>query len=280
MPVRIAMLLALLILLFMTALAIGIVGNIAGIGGGVLLMLIFLFIMGLNPVLAGGLSLITIISSTLAGSMLNREQGAIDRRLFFNISAMAGTGAVLGSVASYFIVLSAFKLYFGFTVLGLGLFSFISTRYELKRNYASKHLNETFAESGKGSMPIFKSHRSLAAVSFVAGIISGMFGVGIGAVVGTFLASIKHVHPKVAFSTIVASMIITSSIGAVTHLSRPGIPFSGMLILVPLVGGAATGGLAGASISNRMSFASLRSSQSYIIMFFGALSIVVSLLAK
>ncbi|MDG7045162.1 MAG: sulfite exporter TauE/SafE family protein [Nitrososphaerota archaeon] len=270
-----------LLLLFFAALAIGILGNVAGIGGGVLLMLIFIFLLGIDPVVAGGLSLLTIISSTAFGSLINRGQGSIDKRLFLDIAVLSGTGAVIGSVLSYYIIVSSFKLFFGITVLGLGLFSFISARIEIRVNRDKDYLKRTFAESHESGLDRFRSHRSLALVSFIAGIISGTFGVGIGAVVGTFLTSIKHIHPKVAFSTLLASMIITSTVGAAVHFSEPGLAVNMMLLmmlLVPLLTGAALGGFTGAQLSNRMSFSSLRSSQSYIVMFFGALSIAMSLL--
>jgi uncharacterized membrane protein YfcA len=270
-----------LLLLFFSALAIGILGNVAGIGGGVLLMLIFIFLLGIDPVVAGGLSLLTIISSTAFGSLINREQGSIDKRLFLDIAVLSGAGAVIGSVLSYYIIVSSFKLFFGITVLGLGLFSFISARIEIRVNRDKDYLKRTFAESHESGLDRFRSHRSLALVSFIAGIISGTFGVGIGAVVGTFLTSIKHIHPKVAFSTLLASMIITSTVGAAVHFSEPGLAVNMMLLmmlLVPLLTGAALGGFTGAQLSNRMSFSSLRSSQSYIVMFFGALSIAMSLL--
>lgn len=266
-----------LLLLFFSALAIGILGNIAGIGGGVLLMLIFIFLLDINPVAAGGLSLFTIISSTAFGSLINRGQGSIDKRLFLNIAVLSGAGAVMGSVLSYYIVVSSFKLFFGITVLGLGLFSFISARIEIRANRGKDYLKKTFAESHESGLDRFRSYRSLALVSLIAGIISGTFGVGIGAVVGTFLTSIKHIHPKVAFSTLLASMIVTSTVGAVVHFSEPGLSVN-MMLLVPLLTGAALGGFTGAQLSNRMSFSSLRSSQSYIVMFFGALSIAMSLL--
>ena len=71
-----------LVLLFITALVVGIIGNIAGIGGGVLIMAIFLFLFRINPVLAGGFSLITIVTSAAVGSLSNLRQNAISRNFF------------------------------------------------------------------------------------------------------------------------------------------------------------------------------------------------------
>ena len=67
-----------LVLLFITALAVGIIGNIAGIGGGVLIMAIFLFLFRINPVLAGGFSLITIITSA-AGRIIVKPKAKCDK---------------------------------------------------------------------------------------------------------------------------------------------------------------------------------------------------------
>jgi uncharacterized membrane protein YfcA len=71
-----------LVSLFITALAVGIIGNIAGIGGGVLIMAIFLFLFRINPVLAGGFSLVTIITSAAIGSLSNLRQNAVSSSFF------------------------------------------------------------------------------------------------------------------------------------------------------------------------------------------------------
>ena len=269
------------VLLLVSALAIGIIGNIAGIGGGVFLMLIFLFWLRIDPVTAGGLSLLTIIASTSAGSAVNSEKGSIDPSLFRKIGIPAVIGAVIGSVLSFFIVLAIFKLFFGVAVVCIGFFSFISMRTEISRNARKDYLKKSFAEYRK-SMGDKQDESSgvdysfFRPVSLIAGFISGLFGVGIGAVVGTFLASIKHIHPKVAFSTVLVTMVLTSAVGASVHFLKAGFGITNLILLVPLLVGAAIGGFLGATISAEMSFRKLRSYQSYIVMFFGALSITLS----
>jgi len=272
------------IVLLVSALAIGVIGNIAGIGGGVFLMLIFLFWLRIDPVTAGGLSLLTIISSTSAGSIVNRGKGSIDPELFRRIGFPALFGAIIGSIASFFIVLVIFKLFFGVVVLSIGFFSYLSMRIEISRNRNKDYLLKSFSEytntagedHSAGRIAKYSLFRS---VSFIAGTLSGLFGVGIGAVVGTFLTSIKHVHPKIAFSTVLVTMVLTSAVGAVVHFLRVGLPFYSIILLVPLLIGAAIGGFLGASVSAEMSFKKLRSYQSYIVMFFGTLSIVLASLS-
>ena len=268
------------ILIFLaTAFAIGSVGNIAGIGGGVLLMVVLLFVFKMNPVLAGGFSLLTIIASTVAGSAFNAKAKAIDKRLFYVIAMAAGTGAVLGSVASYLIAVGTFDLAFGFTSLALGIFSLAATKAETRKNRGKAYLKESFNEYrvAGGVLATPGAGYGTGAVSLIAGLLAGLFGIGIGAVMGTFLTAIRRINPKTAFSTVVAAMIITSAVGATTHFLKPGLDISSMVLAMPLVIGGALGGLLGAYASARISFVALRSFQGYVIIIFGIIAIVSSL---
>ena len=68
----------LLVLIPLFAMLIAFISNMAGIGGGALLVLFFLYYAGLSSVSAGGLSLITIATSSLIGSYSNIRQGFIN----------------------------------------------------------------------------------------------------------------------------------------------------------------------------------------------------------
>jgi|GEM_PF-1059443 len=265
-----------IIIFLISSIAIGIIGNIAGIGGGVFLMIIFLYIFNINPVISGGLSLITIVASTLAGSNMNMKQGAIDRSLFYVVAIAAGVGAILGAIICYFVAINVFHLFFGIIVFCIGLFSFLATKSEIKKNKGAAYLKQSFKEYVANNKPLnYSKNNSIFGVSFIAGILSGLFGLGIGAVVGTYLTAIKHIHPKIAFSTIVAVMVLTSTLGAVVHFMKYGMQYQYFLLAMPLVIGAALGGFTGAKLSSNMNFSKLRSFQSYVVMFFGALSILM-----
>jgi hypothetical protein len=135
------------ILIFLaTAFAIGSVGNIAGIGGGVLLMVVLLFVFKMNPVLAGRVQPPHHNREHRCGFGIQR-QGQGDRQEAFLCYCMAaGTGAVIGSVASYFIAVGTFDLAFGFTSLSLGIFSLAATKIEARKNRGKAYLKESFNE--------------------------------------------------------------------------------------------------------------------------------------
>ncbi|MCL4428846.1 MAG: TSUP family transporter [Deltaproteobacteria bacterium] len=73
--------------LFITTIFVGIVGNAIGIGGGILLVPFFIFYMHLSPLEASGLSLFTIMLSTLGGSYIFYKDKTIDLNLS-SISAL------------------------------------------------------------------------------------------------------------------------------------------------------------------------------------------------
>ncbi|MEM3201405.1 MAG: sulfite exporter TauE/SafE family protein [Candidatus Micrarchaeaceae archaeon] len=262
------------------ALGVGVIGNIAGIGGGVLLMLIFLFAFKINPVIAGGLSLLTIIASNAAGSAINVRYGAIDKHIFYAISIPASLGATAGAITSYFIAPGTFNVFFGIAVFCIGLFSFSSSRIEIAKGKGKAYIRESFIDyKREHSKNEIGSRLGLGFAALVAGVLSGLFGIGIGSITGTFLTSVKHVHPKVAFSSVVAAMIITSLIGAAVHFAKPGTDYFNALILsLPLIAGGVLGGFSGAALSERMSFARLRLFQGYIVMLFGILAVLMGLL--
>jgi uncharacterized membrane protein YfcA len=269
------------IVFLFSSLASGVVGNIAGIGGGVFLMIIFLFAFKINPVIAGGLSLITILASTIAGSTINKKQGAIDKRLLYTIGIFAGIGAVIGSVLSNYITVQSFSLFFGIVVFMIGVLSYTSFRMEISRNIGKSYTQETFREyrkkSGNNHMAQGKG-RGTEIVAFVSGMLAGLFGLGIGGIMGTFLTAIRHIHPKIAFSTVVAAMIETSIHRTLIHFMKFETALYYYLLALPLVAGGAIGGLIGAILSGNMTFSRLRRSQSYIVMFFGILAISMSLI--
>ncbi|MGC8699615.1 MAG: TSUP family transporter, partial [Candidatus Micrarchaeia archaeon] len=122
-----------ILLLFATALVVGLIGNLVGIGGGVLIMIILLFGFKMQPVLAGGLSLLTILASASVGTLSNIMQRALSKELFSLIAVFAGAGVLLGSIIPYLLNTKSFDTLFGFVSIGIGLFSILAARRDAKK---------------------------------------------------------------------------------------------------------------------------------------------------
>jgi uncharacterized membrane protein YfcA len=243
---------------------VGIIGNAIGIGGGILLIPFFLFYMHLHPIEASGLSLFTIIASTLGGSIRFFKEKAVDKNLYLMIALFAIPGVILGSVISKFVEVKQFTNIFGFIIICIGLFSVIATKKQ------SKTITEDIHNY------VIKSPFSIRIFSLIAGFISGLLGIGIGGITGTFLTAIEQIPPRIAFSTIIFVMPLTSMIGSLVHFSY--IKFSPKILvfLIPLTIGAITGSQIGAFISKNSKAKHLRLYQGWIITFLGFLMLIIN----
>ncbi len=255
------------IILFFTAIAVSAVGNIAGVGGGVLLVPFFIFYMGLNPVAAGGLSLITILASTIGGSYMNFKEGAVDKKLYYYIVVFAVIGVLIGSFANRFIQPFIFEVVFGVIIVCLGIIAVYLTHKQLPASKATDDKEKTE----------ITRKRTTGAVSSIAGFLSGFLGIGIGGIMGVFLTAAERIPPRIAFSTIIAVMIVTSAIGAVAHFYGGGISSEVLLYAIPLAPGAIAGGAIGAVLARRSSSRKLRFFQAYLTISFGVLELLLTL---
>ncbi|MGC9099564.1 MAG: sulfite exporter TauE/SafE family protein [Candidatus Micrarchaeia archaeon] len=266
-----------ILLLFATALVVGLIGNLVGIGGGVLIMIILLFGFKMQPVLAGGLSLLTILASASVGTLSNIMQRALSKELFSLIAVFAGAGVLLGSIIPYLLNTKSFDTLFGFVSIGIGLFSILAARRDAKKIGNIERSFTSLSKKEKEAAKKVTGKAGIGSFSFIAGLIAGTFGIGIGGIVGTYLTAIKQMQPKVAFSTVLAAMIITSLLGSSVHL----ISIKGSMLLlgmiVALMAGVAIGAVAGSHISSRIKSSRLRFAQGYIILGLGIIAIIFSI---
>lgn len=80
-----------------TGIGAGIISGLVGIGGGVLLVPILLYVFKLDMHSAAGTSLAIIIPTSIAGAMSHFARGSVDWRLALLIGVGAVAGASLGT---------------------------------------------------------------------------------------------------------------------------------------------------------------------------------------
>lgn len=294
--------------LFIIAFFVGIIGNTIGIGGGIMLVPFFIFYMHLSPLESSGLSLFTIMISTMGGSYIFYKDKTIDLNLYLMILLPAVLGIITGSVLSRYIPVNQFKWLFSFGIIGIGIFSFAATKkqtatsakggnnYKLKRNNEqntaketstrlffnglfSRHIRKTLVESNGTTYDYeIKSPLLIDIFSLIAGFISGFMGIGIGGITGTFLIAVEQIPPRIAFSTIISVMAIISLIGGLIHFYYIKNPLYMAVYIIPLGAGALVGSKAGAFISKKSRAKTLRVYQATFIVLLGILMLLISAL--
>ena len=255
----------LLVIIFFLGILVGIIGNISGIGGGVMIILLLVYGFKIDPLVAAGLSLLTISFSSLVGFIQNFRRGLVNSKMFVMISTMAVCGAIAGTVLADYVPSGTFKGVFGFILIGLGSFSILATRMQTRGG--KEEYDTSQVSTGGTSM-----------VSIIAGVVSGFIGIGIGGLVGSYLTAIKRSRPKIAISTIVAATLPVTVVGTVIHFHYTGLV--NIIYAFPLVAGAMIGGFAGSWMVARAPQVSLRLFQGYIIIAFGTMSIVLYFIAN
>lgn len=232
-------------------------GVIGGIGGATLLVP-SLIALGMSPLSAAPLGLISVAATSLAASVRQLDDGLVHHRLGLTVEAPASIGAVAGALAST-------SLPSEWLARALGLGALAGAIATLSRKGVRNLPRSTFIDDSPGewpgtlggtyhhgghSVPYMATRlKGGLAVSLVAGAISGMAGVGGGFLKTPAMSEVMRVPVKVAAATSTFTMGITAAAGLIV--------FSGQGRLVPVDGaavviGSLAGALAGASIQSRL----------------------------
>ncbi|MEM0134879.1 MAG: sulfite exporter TauE/SafE family protein [Thermoplasmatales archaeon] len=264
------------VLFLSVALVIGVIGNIAGIGGGIIIMIVLLFFFKVDPVTASGMSLVTIFVSAAFGTISNMKQHAVDSHLMAAIGIPASFGVLVGSYLVVHIEDSSFNYIFSFVSIAIGLFSLLITQSDRKNKIIE---DGTFAKRNfkpNSNLGNGKGLRAQHLLTFAAGVAGGFLGIGIGGIVGTYLTAIRKINPKIAFSTTLFAMVFTSLIGSSYHLFSIKATPDLLTLIISLAAGAAIGALVGSNLSSRIQFVKLRLAQGYIIVSLGLITLLFS----
>lgn len=230
-------------------------GAVGGIGGATLLVPALL-LLGVDVYEAAPLGLLTVAATSLAASMRQLDDGLVHHRLGLTVESAASLGAVAGAL-----VAASVSEDWLARILGLGaLAGAIATlaRRGVRNQPSGAFVDDSPGEwpgtlggtyhHGGGSVP-YQAKRVPAAlaVSGVAGIVSGMAGVGGGFLKTPAMSEIMTVPVKVAAATSTFTMGITAAAGLAVFGGQ------GRLEAVPgaaVVIGALLGALLGARLQS------------------------------
>jgi uncharacterized protein len=219
------------IFLFIVGLGAGTVGSIIGIGGGIIITPA-LILMGFAPAQIASTSLIAVTSTSASSTIVYSRQRRIDYGIGLRMVIFAIPGSIIGAFISDDISLEFFKLSFAIFLMLTGI-------YLLFKNSMLKNSNN----KPKSSILLLVCY----AGTFIAGIISSLFGVGGGIIFVPIMVLIFHMKMARAAPTSQLILFVTSLTGTITYilLSKPD-----YLNAVVLAAGAFIGGQVGATLSS------------------------------
>jgi uncharacterized membrane protein YfcA len=233
-------------------------GSLVGLGGGIIIVPLLIY---LGPHVLGkeiassvavGTSLCILIITALASTLTYTKQKKVDFKSGWIFFIASGPGAILGASLTGAMPQKTFQLVFGlFMLLMVGLL-LAKSRFR-PRGIAWKH-NRIYTDA-QGLNYNYGTNAAVSlAIGFAVGLISGLFGIGGGALFVPLMVILFAYPPHVAAATSMFVIFLSSIVGSVTHVWLGEIDWLSAAALAP---GAWIGGKLGANIATAISGKSL-----------------------
>ena len=236
---------------------IGLVLGLTGAGGSILAVPLLMALLGVSLPMASGLSLGAVGLAAWLGVLLRWRSGQIQ---WFLVGVMAGAGALLaplGQALGHLLPERALLLAFSVLALAIAVRMWTQARQrpeETRLLRASTELDHpepgpVCVMTGK---PLYLQSPCVARLTLagaLAGLLSGLFGVGGGFVIVPMLVLLTNLPMRTAVATSLGVIGIVSLAGFGSFLLRHPLPW---VILTPLAVGAVLGMAGGSRIARRI----------------------------
>lgn len=239
-----------LILLLGAALA-GLVGSLTGLGGGVVVIPLLTLGFGVDMRYAIGAALVTSIATSSGAAAAYIKEGITNVRIGMFLEIATTTGAVIGAVVAMYLDKMYIAIIFGVVLI----FSAIRSVYKSDENIDYTEKGDKWGEKLKlnGSYPTkegvqkYNVHNVFGGYSLMtlAGVLSGLLGIGSGALKVLAMDTTMRIPFKVSTTTSNFMVGVTAAASAVVYLQRgyidPG-------LALPIVVGVLIGAFLGSKI--------------------------------
>ncbi|MFX0114176.1 MAG: sulfite exporter TauE/SafE family protein [Candidatus Hodarchaeota archaeon] len=240
--------LILYLVLVIVAFGIGVIAAALGIGGGLLMVptLTLFFDVGIHK--ATGTSLVVIIFTALSGTLEYHRQKRIHYKLGLVYAAVTVPGAIIGAFIASKLDASTLKILFGVCMIPVAAKMITKPK---KRNFAPNgNLNMLEPEILDHLPPLNRQQYTLGLfLGFIAGLASGLLGIGGGAVAVPAMTLVIGLPMHFAVATSAFVMIFTSTAAVAVKIWDKSVAWD---FVLPMVLGIIFGAQVGARLAKRI----------------------------
>jgi uncharacterized membrane protein YfcA len=224
----------------------GLLGSLTGLGGGVVIIPLLTIVLNVDIHYAIGASLVSVIATSSGSAAAYVKEGITNMRLGMFLEIATTTGAMVGAILAIYIPTHYIAILFGLILI---FSAFISLQKKVEHITLQKsHLAQQLKLDGSYPTPTGVIEYSVSKVGggffmmLFAGIISGLLGIGSGALKVIAMDSIMRIPFKVSTTTSNFMIGVTASASAVVYLQRGYIsPGLSMPVVIGVLFGALTG---------------------------------------
>jgi uncharacterized protein len=239
-------------ILFAGALFAGLIGSLTGLGGGVIIVPLLTLGFGVDIRYAIGTSLISVIATSSGAASAYVKEGLLNIRIGMFLEIATTLGAIAGAAIAVFAPTHAIAVIFGLVLIYSAINSFKKRKQiENASNIDSQKtgwLTNLLKSEGSYITNSGTMHYKLQnlgggfLVMSLAGILSGLLGIGSGALKVIAMDSIMKIPFKVSTSTSNFMIGVTAAASAGIYLTRGYIdPVLSMPVMVGVLIGSLTG---------------------------------------
>ena len=227
----------------------GLLGSLTGLGGGFIIIPLLTLLLGVDIHYAIGASLVSVIATSSGSAAAYVKEGITNIRLGMFLEIATTAGAFTGAILAVYIPTQYIAILFGLILIFSAIMSlkpkaehalhhitYLSKKLKLHGTYP---VNDELVEYGVSNVV-----GGFFMMAF-AGIISGLLGIGSGALKVIAMDGIMRIPFKVSTTTSNFMIGVTAAASAVVYLQRgyihPG-------LAMPVVIGVLLGALSGSKI--------------------------------
>ncbi len=268
--------------IFATSLVAGLLGALTGLGGGVVVVPVLALLFHVDIRYAIGASLVSVIATSSGAAAAYVREGFSNIRIGMFLEVATTLGALGGAYLTAMVSTHAIGIVFGLVLLYSAVASFRSDHDHTPRTASDPLAKRLRLE---GEYPVAEHRQSYVAqrvpagfgIMFLAGGLSGLLGIGSGAVKVLAMDQAMRLPFKVSTTTSNFMIGVTAAASAGIYLSRGYIlPSLAMPVMLGVLGGS----LAGSRILVRARVSTLRMVFAVVIVALGVEMIYSSATGK
>jgi uncharacterized membrane protein YfcA len=252
-----------LVLIFGGSIVAGVVGALAGLGGGVLIVPLLTLAFGLPIEYAIGASIISVIATSSGAAAAYVRDHLTNMRIGMFLEIATTVGAVSGAFVAGLLAPQLLFIIFGIVLL----ISVVPLLFKLGEELPQGVKNDRLATalSLSGSYPDTHIHQTVnyqvtrtpwgLGMMYIAGLVSGLLGIGSGTFKVIAMDTIMRLPMKVSTTTSNFMIGVTAAASAGIYFSRGDVL---PLVAAPVALGVLVGAFIGAKILTRLSNRTLR----------------------
>jgi uncharacterized membrane protein YfcA len=224
----------------------GFLGSLTGLGGGVVIIPLLTLVLNVDIHYAIGASLVSVIATSSGSAAAYVKEGITNMRLGMFLEIATTAGAMCGAILALHIPTQYIAVLFGIILIFSAIISLKrkAEHITLQKSFLAEKLklNSSYpTANGTVEYSVTRVGGGFVMMLF-AGIISGLLGIGSGALKVIAMDTIMRIPFKVSTTTSNFMIGVTASASAVVYLQRGYIsPGLSMPVVIGVLLGALTG---------------------------------------